>query len=318
MIVTQNIATIKKKKRYGPRQKNGIKLFFMLLPLLVATFIFAYLPLAGWAMAFFDYKLGRPLLEAPFVGIKYFASIVGNPAMRDDILRVLRNTFAMSFMSLAASILPPMFAIAITEIRSKTFSRIVQTLTTIPNFLSWVLIYSLSYAIFAVNGGVLNTLLLNIGVIVKPTNILASSDNVWLAQTLYGIWKSLGWSAIIYIAAITGIDTELYEAAAVDGAKRMQKIIHITVPGLIPTFSIMLLMGIASILSSDFEKTYVFNNALNKETIETLDLYVYNRGLLGRNIPYSTAVGMLKSIISLVLLFSANRISKLLRGESIF
>jgi putative aldouronate transport system permease protein len=290
----------------------------MILPLIIATFIFAYLPLAGWSMAFFDYKLGKSLLSVPFVGLKYFENMVGNPAMRDDIFRVLRNTFGMSFLGIAASILPPMFAIAITEIRNRPFSRIVQTITTIPNFLSWVLVYSLAFSMFAVNGGVLNTVLMSLGLIKEPTNLLASPNNVWIAQTLYGIWKSLGWSAIIYIAAITGIDSELYEAAAVDGADRMQKIIHITVPSLIPTFSVMLLMGVASMLSSDFEKIYVFNNALNKDTIETLDLFVYNRGLIGRNIPYSTAVGMLKSLVSLVLLFTANGLSKLLRGDSIF
>lgn len=317
MEKAQYIATIKKRKGYSARQKNGIKLFFMILPLVVATFVFAYLPLAGWSMAFFDYKLGKPLFDSPFVGFKYFASIVGNDAMRADTLRVLRNTFAMSLLGMFSSILPPIFAIMISEIRSRTYGRLVQTLTTIPNFLSWVLVYSLAFVMFAVNGGVVNSLLMNLGIIKEPTNILAAAENVWVTQTLFGIWKGLGWSAIIYIAAITGIDPELYEAAEVDGANRIQKIIHITAPSLIPTFSVMLLMSIASMLGSDFEKIYVFNNALNKETIETLDLYVYNRGLMGRNIPYSTAVGMLKSIVSVVLLFVANGMSKAVRGDSI-
>lgn len=307
----------KRKARLSVRQKNGRKLFLMILPMLVATFIFAYLPLAGWSIAFFDYKLGKPLFEAPFVGLKHFTSIIGNVAMREDTIRVLRNTFAMSMLGMVCSILPPIFAIMISEIRSRTYGRLVQTITTIPNFLSWVLVYSLAFVMFAVDGGVVNTLLLNLGIIKDPANLLASADNVWLTQTLFGIWKGLGWSAIIYIAAITGIDAELYEAAEVDGASRMQKILHITAPSLVPTFSVMLLMGIASMLSSDFEKIYVFNNALNKETIETLDLYVYNRGLMGRNIPYSTAVGMLKSIVSVVLLFMANGMSKLFRGDSI-
>jgi putative aldouronate transport system permease protein len=305
-------------KKHFARRKQGIKLFLMALPMLIAVFVFSYLPLAGWSIAFFDYKLGFSLFDVPFAGFKHFTSLFANAAIRTDFFRVLRNTFGMNLMGIAVSPLPMFFAIALMEVKSGKFRKSVQTLSTIPNFMSWVLVYSLAFSFFAVNGGIVNNLLTLIGLLDKPVNFLASSDNVWLSMTLYGIWKSLGWNAIIYIAAITGIDSELYEAATIDGATRMGRIAYITLPCLLPTFFVLLLLTIASFLSTDFERVYVFSNAINKEFIETLDLFVFNKGFAGRSVPLATAIGMSKSLISLVLLFSANGLSKLVRKESVF
>jgi putative aldouronate transport system permease protein len=299
------------------RISSGFRLFLISSPFLIAVFLFSYFPLYGWIYGFFDYRAGLKVFNTPFVGFKYFAMLVENPITRGELIRVLRNTFAMSFLGIITSPLPVLFAIFLLEIRSRIFQRMVQTLTTIPNFISWILMFAVAWSIFSVGDGFLNRLLIQTGAIETEINFLASQDNVWLTMLAYSTWKTLGWSAIIYLAAIASIDQEMYEAAKVDGAGRFHRIWHITIPALIPTFFVLLLLSIANFINNGFEQYFVFQNPLNKEYIEVLDLYVYNQGLLGGNIPYATVVSMLKSVISVVLLFVANAMSKAVRGESI-
>ena len=299
------------------RRREGLQLFLLSLPFLLLVFLFSYLPLFGWTYAFVDYRPGFRISEMEFVGFRHFTSLVANPFIRDDILRVLRNTFAMSFLGLAASPLPMIFAIFLTEIRRNAPRSLIQTLSTLPNFISWVLVYSVAWSIFSVGDGFLNKVLLEVGLIDSPINYLASPDNVWLKMMGYGIWKGLGWSAILYLAAISAVDPQLYEAAVVDGAGRFQRMWYITVPALMPTYFVLLLISIANFLNHGFEQYFVFQNAMTKPRIEVLDLYVFNQGLAGRNISYATVVGLLKSVVSIVLLFSANQLSKLVRKQSI-
>jgi putative aldouronate transport system permease protein len=159
--------------------------------------------------------------------------------------------------------------------------------------------------------------MINLGIWDQGKNFLMSSDYVWLKMLMWGLWKGLGWSAIIYIAGISGIDQQLYEAATVDGAGRFQRMWHVTVPGLLPTFYVLLLMSIAGILSNGMDQYLVFENSTNTTDIMVLDLYVYKMGIVNGAIPFSTAVGMLKSVVSVILLFTANNVSKLIRGETI-
>lgn len=293
------------------------RLLLMFLPFLVLVLLFAYMPLWGWRYAFFDYRPGIALSWDDWVGLKWLRYLFDNPATRADIVRVLKNTLAMSGIGLATAWLPMTFAIFLSEIRSRKFKLGVQTLTTVPNFISWVLVYSVAFAIFSTEG-FLNWMLINLGVIETGTNFLMSGSNIWIKMWLWNTWKSLGWGAIVYIAAISGIDQQLYEAATVDGAGRFKRMWHITVPGLMSTFFVLLLLSIAGILSNGMDQYLVFYNPRNRETIEVLDLYVYHLGLAqGDNIPLATLIGMLKSIISVSLLLVANRASKLLRGESI-
>jgi putative aldouronate transport system permease protein len=299
--------------------EDKYRLFLMIMPFVILTFLFAYLPLWGWRYAFFNYRAGIPLSMDNFVGFKWFTHLFQNAATRADIVRVLKNTLAMSGIGIATSFLPAAFAIFLTEIRFAKYKRLIQTVTTVPNFISWVLVYSFAFALFSTEGFV-NSVLISFGIIESGTNFLMSGDNIWLKMWAWGTWKGLGWGAIIYIAAIAGIDQELYEAATVDGAGRFRRMWNITVPGLIPTFCVLLLLSIAGILSNGMDQYFVFKNSANKNTIEVLDLYVYTIGLGSGgsgNIPLATAVGMLKSIISVSLLMGANKISKLIRGESI-
>ncbi|MDR2750996.1 MAG: ABC transporter permease subunit, partial [Clostridiales bacterium] len=282
------------------------------------TFVFCYLPLAGWSYAFFDYKAGIRLFDNPFVGFKHFQSLFANPVIRADIARVMKNTIGMSLIGIGTSWLPMFVAIFLAEIGSGVYRKIVQTVTTIPYFISWILVYSLAYAMFSTEDGFVNKLLISLGLADTGANFLLDSSHMWLKMWLYSTWKGLGWSAIMYIASIAGIDHELYEAAAIDGATRMQRIWHVTVPSLLPAFFVLLLLAIANLINNGMDLYFVFQNAMNKEYIEVLDLYVYNKGIMSSSISFSTAVSAMKSIVSLTLLFVANFGSKLLRGESIF
>lgn len=257
------------------------------------------------------------LKDCAFVGLKFFRSMVDNPVSRGEILRVLTNTFGISFLGILASPLPVIFAILLMELKIKPLRSLIQTLTTLPNFISWVLVYAVAWSIFSVEDGFLNHLLMSTHTISTEINFLASSNHVWLTMLAYSLWKTLGWSSIMYIAAITSIDAEQYEAAIVDGAGRFQCMWHITVPGILPTYFVLLLLSIASFINNGMEQYYMFENPMNKSSIEVLDLYVYNMGMVGQSISFSTAVGMLKSLVSVSLLFFANGLSKIIRKESI-
>ena len=219
-------------------------------------------------------------------------------------------------MLLICSPLPAVFAIFLSELKSTKFKKIVQTITTIPNFISWVIIYALAFALFSTDG-VVNNVLIGVGILQEPSNLLGNRDATWFLQTALNIWKTLGWNAIIYFAAIAGIDGELYDAASVDGAGRFQKILHITIPGITSTFFVLLLLQISNILALGIDQYLAFYNSMVADKITVLDLYVYRLGLVTQDYSYATAVGILKSVISIVLLFSANGLSKKIRGQSL-
>lgn len=300
---------IDKKKWYS------MKLFLMILPFLVLVLLFSYYPLYGWVYAFYDYRPPRPFSDAEFVGLKWFKSLVDHPTKIAQLWQVLKNTFAMSAITLSTSWLPMIFAVFMNELKCVPFRKFVQTVTTLPNFISWVLVYSIAFSLFN-STGMANTLLLNLGIIEEPIMFLQSSEHVWLTQWLWLTWKNLGWAAIMYIAAISGIDEEMFEAARIDGATRMQCIRYITIPSLLPTFFILLMINIGNFLNNGMEQYYVFQNAFNKEHIQVLDLYVYNMAMGTGGYSVSVAISMLKSVVSVVLVFFANTFSKMTRGES--
>ncbi len=302
-----------KSEHYAIESKY--KLFLMIMPFLVLCFAFSYLPLFSWRYAFFDYTAGGELTWDNFVGLKWFKILFQNEAYTKRLLDVMKNTLAMSGLGLLTSWLPMAFAIFLAEMKSTKCRRFVQTFTTIPNFISWVLIYAIAFAIFNTDGFI-NTLLQSFGVNATD-NYLGGNSHMWLKMLAWGTWKGVGWSAIIYISGIAGIDQQLYEAATVDGAGRFQRMWHITLPGLLPTYMVMLIMSIAGILSNGMDQYLVFTNAQNKYSLEVLDLYVYNLGIGSGDIPLSTVVGMMKSIIAVILLFAANRVAKSVRGENI-
>ena len=303
-----------KKYFQNKRNRRGFREFLYILPFLILVAVFSYYPLYGWGYAFFDYKPPFPLSMDQFVGLKWFKSMVDNPVKLMQILKVLRNTFAMSGLSLLFSWFPMIFAVFLNEIKCVPFKKFVQTVTTLPNFISWVLVYSIAYCLLN-STGVVNSVLMNLGIIDSPQLFLQSEEHVWFKMWVWLTWKNAGWSAIMYIAAITGIDGELIEAAKVDGATRMQIIRHITIPSILPTYFVLVMLSLANFLSNGMEQYFVFENAFNKESIQVLDLYVYNLAMGNGGYSLSTAIRILKSVVSVLLLCCTNGISKLIRGE---
>lgn len=239
---------------------------------------------------------------------------VDTPTKVTQLLNVLRNTFAISGLSTLFSWFPMAFAIFLNEITSKRYRKFVQTVTTLPNFISWVLVYSIAYSVLSSTGAV-NSVLMGLGLADTPRMFLQSSEHIWFKMWVWLTWKNAGWAAIMYIAAISGIDEEMNEAARIDGASKIQIIWHITLPSLLPTYFVLLMLNLANFLSNGMEQFYVFQNAFNKEYIQVLDLYVYNLAMGGGGYSLSVAISILKSLVSVVLLVATNSLSKLVRGE---
>ena len=250
-----------------------------------------------------------------FVGLKYFKKIFENSK---DFVTVMRNTLSISFLNICCSVLPAIFAIAISQLKNKRYAKLVQTGTSIPNFISWVLVYSIVFMLLSSEDSALNIILMGLGIIKKPLNVLTNEKHAWATQVAIGVWKSLGYNAIIYLSAITSIDQELYQAAEVDGANTWQKIIHVTVPGLLSTFFVLLLLAISNMMSNGFEQFWLLGNGMTWDKLEVFDTYVYRMGIKNMEYSLATAMGIFKSIVSIILLTFANWASKKLRGDSIF
>ena len=297
--------------------KDRWTLLLLASPFLLFFLLFSYLPLLGWSLSFFQYRPGLTFETMEFVGLQYFRWMF--TIDWTDVRRVLTNTLAMSGLLLLCTPLPMLLAILLNEVRSTKYKRFVQTFTTLPNFVSWVIIFSLAFALFSTDG-MINTIFFSSGIIDEKIRILDNRDIVWRFQTLLNIWKGTGWSAIIYIAAIAGIDQEQYEAAIVDGAGRFQRVIYITLPGLMPTFFTLLLLNMGWLLSpgEGLNQYLNFYNAMVAPRIETLDYFVYRVGILSGAFSYATAVGMLRSIVSVLMLVIANYVSKAIRGTGLF
>ena len=302
----------KKRSKFG---RQRYQLLWMAIPFMIMVIMFSYIPLFGWALAFFNYKPGVDLFQNEFVGFKYFIDFLTD---RWDMYRVMKNTLILAIIGYVLTPLPMIFAIMLNSVQNLRYKKVIQTLTTFPNFVSWIIVYSLAFQLFS-SEGLITEMLANLGVIKKGYNVLSDSKAVYWFQTVMGQWKGLGWSSIVYMAAIAGIDQELYEAASIDGANRWQSTLHITVPGLIPTFIVLLLLGVGNFMNVGFDQYYVFKNAGNSDTIEVLDIYVYRIGMQNFKYSYATAIGIMKSFVSIILLFSANAVSKWTRdGQSIF
>lgn len=301
----------------GQKGRTGRKLLLISIPFLLFVTAFSYVPLLGWSISFFRYYPGIPLNKLEFMGLKNFQLFFSN---KDQVLLVLRNTFVLSGLILVTLPLPAVFAIFLNEIRGKWFKKTVQTFSTIPYFISYVLIYLAFVTLFSPSDGMINTLLVQkLHILKTPLNVLNNNKIAWTVQTLTYLFKNLGYSAILYLSAIAGIDTQLYEAAEVDGAGRFQKIWNITVPGLIPTFVVLLVLGLGNVLSgAGFEQYYVFGNAMVLDKLEVIDTYTYKMGMVQGNYSFGTAMSMMKSVLSVGLLLISNFIVKRVRGNSIF
>ena len=293
---------------------NYTQLYMMTLPFIALVMVFNYLPLWGWSIAFVDYSPGVSVFKSAFVGLDNFKSLFST----SEFTMVLRNTLALSSLNILTSVIPILFAILLTELRNSKFQRIIQTVTSFPNFISWIIVYAIFYSFFSVDDGLINQILFNkLHLFNQPTDILANPKYTWGLMTVLNLWKNMGYTAIIYIAAIAGIDQELYQAAQVDGAGRFKQIWHITIPGILPTYSVMLLLSVGNMLNAGFDQYWVFRNSLTNDVIQVIDTFTYYVGLINMDFAYSTAAGIFKTAISIILLFVANSIVKKATGKSI-
>lgn len=279
-------------------------IYLMFLPVLAYYVIFCYWPMYGAVIAFKSFRPGLGIWESPWVGLKHFESFFSGRYF----YRILRNTFMLSFYSLVFGFPAPIiFALLINELRHKIFKRTVQTITYIPHFISMVVICGMIIDATTSNGFI-STMLSYFGF--PPVNLLIKPEYFRSVYVVSGIWQGLGWGSIIYLAALTNIDSTLYEAATTDGATRFQQTIYISIPGIMPTITILLILSVGSLLSVGWEKVLLLYNPAIYETADVISTYVYRRGIVDADYSFSTAVGLFNSVVNFVLLFCANLLSR--------
>lgn len=265
-------------------------------------------------MAFQNYRPGKSMGEQEWVGLQHFIMLFQD----ERFYLVLRNTLAMSLMGLILGFtVPIVFAILLNEVRKKAFKSTLQTITYLPHFVSWVVVAGIVTKVLSIDGGVVNQVLTATGLVDEPIQFMTKGGLFWIIVTLADLWKEMGWNSIIFLAAMAGIDPQLYEAAKVDGAGRLRQIWHITLPGIRPTILVVLILSIGHLISIGFEKQFLLGNSTIVDYSEVLDLYALNYGIgLGR-FSYGTAIGIFNSLVSIILLFLANGIFKRFTNQSV-
>ena len=302
----------KSKALTAAKPRKDYKLLYYALPFMIIVLLFNYVPIFGWIYAFFDYVPGVKLNDSEFVGLEYFKLIFTDA----NVWRSLTNTFIFAILGILFSPLPMFFAILLNEVKNGPVRKIVQTFTTLPNFISWVIIFSLAFTLFS-SDGLITTMLLKLGIGTDGQNLLGDGKAVYIFQSLLGLWKGLGWSSIIYLAAIAGIDQEQYEAARVDGAGYFRCAIHITMPAMIGTFVVLFILNIGNFLNTGYEQYLLFKNSMTADNIEVLDLYAYRIGLENMDYSYGVAISIIKSVVSVILVTFANLVAKKARGSAV-
>ena len=314
---------ITRRSPAGPAQynKKGLlrtlggqwQLMLMSVPMLLYVLLFNYAPMWGWITAFQDYKPKVGITGSKWVGMDNFKWLFG----RADFINSIRNTLAMSVINLVmGTISSILLAVLLNEVRQKAFKRTVQTVTYLPHFLSMVIVVGMAQNIFASNGAI-NNLLTSLGLVKEPVFFLGEGRYFWWLVGVINVWKEVGWNTIIYISAMTAIDPNLYEAAAIDGAGRLQKILHVTLPGIKSTFVILLIMNIGHLMEAGFEIQYLLGSSVVMDWSQTIDIFVLKYGISKQQYGVATAAGMFKSIVAIILLFVANFVAKKLDEDTL-
>lgn len=293
--------------------KRHWQLYLVILPIIVYFIVFKYIPMVNSVIAFKDYSVVKGIWGSPWAGFKQFELFFNNPIFWD----LIGNTLLLSIYQLAAGFpIPILLALALNEVRNGLYKKTVQMVTYAPHFISTVVMVSMIMLVLSPKLGIVNTGLRSLGI--EEIDFLANPDLFRSVYVWSDIWQGAGYSAIIYLAALAGVDPSLYEAARVDGASRLQKIIHIDLPGLMPTAVIILILNLGGIMSVGFEKTYLLQNPLNLQTSEVIATYVYKIGLLNANFSFATAVGLFNSVINLGLLVLVNEFAKRIAKSSLW
>lgn len=311
------------------KKPSRVRLFKKQLPLqifvlvgIVYLMIFNFIPMFGIIMGFKDYDIVmgvKGIFTSEWVGLKYFKEFVSDY----NFPSLIKNTVGISLLKLIFTFpLPILFAIMLSEIRCVRFKKLVQTCSYLPHFISWVIISGISFQ-FLSSSGIINTLFMQLGLIDKPIGFLTDASKYWGFAVFSDVWKEMGWWTIVFLAAIVGVSQDLFEAAQIDGAGRLQRIWHITLPCIKPTIVVVLILALGNLFGgglsgSNFEQSYLMGNSMNKESSQIIQTYVFQVGLAQGRYAYATAVGLIQSVISLILIFSSNFFSKKVSGTGLF
>ena len=305
------------KKDFSITKKELVKQKVLLIwaaVFVVYGFIFYYLPLVGWLMAFQNYKNKTGFFHSNWVGLTKFKFLFSDATF----LRVIRNTFCMGTLNLIfTTIMAIVFAILLNEIKSSKIKKPIQTISYLPHFLSWIIVTGILNDALS-STGIINELLKNFGLVKDTVPFFSIPALFWPIVTFAHLWKETGWNAIIYLSAITSIDPSLYEAASIDGAGRWDKIKHITLPGIKSTIIVLLIMNMGNLLNAGFEVQYLLGNGLVKSVSDTIDIYVLTWGISQNDYSLGTAAGIFKSVVSIVIILLANGAAKKFGEERLF
>lgn len=309
----QYITQKSRKKQILLGLKSSWRLYVLLLPALAFVFIFQYIPLYGVQIAFRDYVITKGFWGSNWVGLKHFIYFLESP----QFPLLMRNTLLISIYSLLWGFpIPIILALLLNEVKVPWFKKLIQNLTYAPYFISTVVIVSMLFNFFSPVNGIVNVFLNSLGI--ESIDFMGKNEYFRSLYIGSGIWQSTGWSSIIYLGALSGVDPELHEAAQIDGANRLQRIWHINLPGILPTIIMLLILSLGGILGVGFEKIYLMQNALNLEISEVISTYVYKVGIQGAKFSYTTAIGLFNSVINFILLLIVNTISKKATDISLF
>lgn len=310
-VLTKKEHKLAQRRELKKALKRDWQLYVMLIFPILCVVLFKYAAYPGIRMIFMDYKPALGYADSKWVGLETFRKIFKDA----DFFRALRNSLIFNFLDLAVSFpMPIILALMLNELRFPRFKKVTQTLLYLPHFLSWVIVASLSYVFFKPSTGLVNILLMRWGIISEGIPFLNEKWHWAVTYLLMGVWQGMGWGTIIYLAAITGINGELYEAATVDGANRWQKMLHITLPGIKGTTITLLIMQLGRIMGSNFERLDSFGNTDVRDFQYQLAIYIYEKGLSGGNYSKATAVNLFQSLVGMLLVVAADKFAKLL-GE---
>lgn len=308
----------KKNYGYGRDRKTQLELYAMMAPATVLIILFSIVPLFGLLIAFENY---RPvsgvvgIFTSPWNNFKNFKILFKNY----DFIPMLKNTLGINLLNNLISIpVTLFFALMLNEVRNERFKSLIQTVTYMPHFLSWVVFGGLFMTLLSTDNGFVNSILMNLGLIKEPIGFMAQPKYFWGITVISSLLKELGWGAILYIAAIAGISQDMYEAAMIDGAGRFKRMWYITIPSIKPTLMIMIIFAISGMLNNNFTQIYVFQNSLNISASQVIDTYIYEYGLRQMQFGVATAVNLVKSVIAMILLLGANKVSNKLTGSGLF
>jgi len=288
-------------------------LILMVITFVVWVIIFRYVPLWGWLMAFQDYKPWKSIADQQWVGLKQFIELFKDV----DFYRSMRNTLAMSFLGLAFGFpIPIMLALLINEIKHPRFKRTVQTISYLPHFVSWVVIASIVFRVLSPLG-IVNEVLIRLGIIDNAIAFMGEPAYFWWIVVFTDLWKEMGWNSIVYLAAMAGVSPELHEAAIIDGAGRFKRMWYVTIPGIMPTIVVLLVLSIGNIINIGFERQFLLRTASTRDVADVIDLYILNYGIGTGRFSFGTAAGVFKSVVSLSLLSIANWLSRRTTGYKV-